>query len=311
MDTKTYVRCRQMGLLLAFLMICGLLPAQATGHGNKPVPANSTLLKFNLKPGEKYMISTAVKQVITFEAMGNEMTMTQHITTDYLYDILSVHNGISTINVSINAVNIHQDLPGFMTISFDSERPDEGAPQLKVLGEMVGKSFVMEMNEEGTVRSTRGLSEALGSTNAIMQQLGFTDSLLTQSMNQTFQFYPNKAVAIGEQWAKSLSVPMGGIAHADITSTYSLAAINGRTAMIDLKGDMHFSDPKSGTTTPRTAGAEFNMAGTLNGTLELDIESGLPLKMTLKQDISGDVGKDGKKVPMHAVSEIVYTGRKQ
>lgn len=309
MNKKNYLRYRPIGLLLAFFMIFGVFPAHTSDKTNEPNPALNTLLKFNLKPGGKYLLSSKTTQRMTFEVMDREMTISQNVATTYRYDVISVDNGISTITVSFDKMAMHMDIPGGTRLSFDSERYDEGTPQLKAIGEIVGKSFVMEVDEEGRVLTTRGLSEALGSAGEVLKQVGLTDSALSQTLHQMTNIYPNKVIAIGEQWARTFSAPLGGVAHADIMSTYSLEAVNHQTASINISGDIRFSDPKPGTTTTRTAGSEFNMTGTLNGTMELDIESGLPLKVTLQQNISGNVGKDGKKMPMRAVSDIVYTGQ--
>src|SRR5690606_37599095 len=122
--------------------------------------------------------SSMMKQHSTQEAMGQEIKTIQEITSDYLYDVLSVQNGITTINVTFRAIKMDMDISGIKRVSFDSDRPEEGTPELSALKNMVGKSFVMGVNEEGTVLSVQGLAEAIGGAKLQLQQFGFTDSAL-------------------------------------------------------------------------------------------------------------------------------------
>ncbi len=310
MTTKTYLLYRPIRLLLVFFLAHSILPAYSTTTGNKPVPSNRVLLKFNLKPGDKYLFSSVMKQLTTQEAMGREIKTTQHTTADYLYDVLSVQNGITTINVTFRAMKMDMDISGVKHVSFDSDKPEEAPAELSALKDMVGKSFVMEVNEEGTVQSVKGLVEIMGGAQSPLQQLGFTDSAMTHTMSQMTNIYPNKAVSVGEGWAKALSAPLANLLHMDITATYTLTAISGKTAIVDVKGDIQFSKLKNGATVPVMADADVSLTGTQNGTLELDIESGLPQKMTLKQDISGNLDIQGMKIPMSLQSDTVITGGK-
>src|SRR5690606_1040880 len=86
-------------------------------------------LKFNLKPGDKYLFSSVVKQEIVQEAMGQQITTTQDISTEYIYTIKARDNGVTEIEVLMNALKMDTDVGGMQRITFDSNDPDAGTSE--------------------------------------------------------------------------------------------------------------------------------------------------------------------------------------
>src|SRR3546814_608938 len=107
-------------------------------------------LKFNLKPGDKYLFSSVVKQEIVQEAMGQQITTTQDIDTEYIYAIKAQENGVTQIDVTMNAIKMDTDVGGMQRITFDSNDPEAGTSELKVMSNMIGKHVKMYINDDGS-----------------------------------------------------------------------------------------------------------------------------------------------------------------
>lgn len=303
------------GLLSLLVLACATVSANGlTDKKDTPLPhRQQVLLKFNLQPGASYLFSSTMEQNIGQTLMGQQMTTIQRIVSDYLYDVRSVENGITTINVTFSAIKMDMDIAGMQSVSFDSENPDAATGELKALSNLVGKSFLMQVDESGRVGKIEGLAEmfaSVGGREAEMLRQSFGDSSMMQNMNQVINIYPNRNVAIGDHWAKTFSGPIAGFLQSEASSTFSLTGINGNSAILETAGRMNFSKLEGPGVNPMLAGAEFNLNGTQTGTLEVDIKSGLPVSVRLRQDIEGDIDVQGMLIPTTIASDITITGKK-
>ena len=303
------------GMLSILFLVSGTVSAdEPTRKKNDSFShKREVLLKFNLKPGDKYLFSSVVKQHIVQEAMGQQVTTTQDISTDYIYDVKSVEKGVTTINVTFKALKMDTDVAGMQRLTYDSTNPDAGTNELKAMSNLIGKSFLMYINEEGNVEKVAGLAEIIGGVEGPQSELlkqSFGDSSMIQNMNQITNIYPNKKVTIGDTWVKTFSGPIAGMMQSEATSNFALSEVTGDIATLEVDGQMGFSKLTGGGANPMLQGAEFNLNGTQRGTMEVDIASGLPMQTKLKQDISGNLAIQGMQIPMSITSDITITGKR-
>lgn len=278
-------------------------------HPEKP----AVHLKFNLKPGDKYLFSSVVKQEIVQEAMGQQITTTQDIATDYIYAIKTQENGITAVDVTMNAIKMDTDVGGMQRLTYDSNDPDAGTHELKAISNIVGKTFQLYINEDGSVQKVEGFAEVLGAMDGpeaeILKQ-SFGDSSLVQSMSQITNIYPSEAVSVGDTWIKTFSGSIANLMQSKATSNFTLSGIEGDIAVLEVDGEMNFSKFTGEGGNPMLQAAEFDMSGTQRGTMEVDVKSGLPILSKLKQDITGSVAMQGMEIPMTIVSDITTVGKK-
>jgi len=301
-------------LFVLFLTSNGIRADQPILETVVPQQKQEIQLKFNLMPGEKYLFSSVIKQDITQEMMGQKVVTKQALTSDYIYDIQTVKDGITTINVTFSTIKMDTDVAGGMQqLHFDSNNPDAGTGELKVLSNLVGKSFLMDINEEGKVERIEGLAEIIGPTDdqqAEILKQNFGDSSMIQSMNQITNIYPNKMVAKGDNWTKSSSGSIAGMLHSTATSDLTLSDVSGDSAFLAIEGQMAFTKLEGEGGNPLLQGAKFDLNGTQKGTLEVDVKSGLPVHTVVTQDISGTLEIQGMEIPMSIVSEMTIIGKK-
>ncbi len=298
---------------------CLLLTASVAAHEpggeiREAQPGKAAVqLKFNLKPGDKYLFSSVVKQEIVQEAMGQQITTTQDISTEYIYTIKDKENGVTEIDVLMNAIKMDTDVGGMQRITFDSNNPEASTSELKVMSNVVGKSFQLYINEDGSVQKVVGFAEIFGTMDGpeaeILKQ-SFGDSSLVQSMNQISNIYPGKAVEVGDTWVKTFSGSIANLLHSEANSDFTLSGLEGDIAVIDVDAQLIFSKFTGEGGNPMLQAAEFEMSGAQRGTIEVDVKSGLPIVSKLTQDIRGSMNIQGMEIPMSIVSNITTTGKK-
>lgn len=297
------------GLFVFSLLACHMTwagPRAGLANGKEPIE-----LKFNLKPGEKYLFSSETSQRIVQEMMGQKMTTIQSVTSHYIYDILSAQDGVTKVQVTFDKIKMDTDVAGMQRLTYDSDNPDESAKEMKPMSVMIGKSFSMYVSEAGNVERIEGLSEIFdeleGMQGEMLKQF-FGDSTMMQNMSMMTNIYPDGPVDVGSQWNKAFSGPLAGMMKVSSDMTFSLSAIEGSNAQIAVQGTLDFSKLENGN--PMLQHATLNLNGTQTGTLTVDTRSGLPMKSVLNQEIKGDLEIQGMKIPMTMVSDITITGVK-
>ena len=304
---------------LSFLLlaICVLTSAIGTARETKNEQAKPTQapveLKFNLEPGSRYLLSSAVKQKITQEAMGQQIVTLQDITTDYIYAVKSRENGVTEIEVTLDALKMDTDIGGMQRLTFDSSNPGAGTSELKTMSNIIGKSFQLYVNEDGSVQKIVGFDEIFSTMEGAggeMLKQSFGDSSLVQSMNQITNIYPNKSVNVGETWTKLFSGSIANMMQSDATADITFSEQKGNFAILNMDSQLSFSKLPGTGGNPLMASADFEMSGTQRGTVEIDITSGLPILSTFKQDIAGQINMQGMEIPITIVSDITTTGKK-
>jgi len=296
-------------LLITYLPAHALPPKmESPVHQIQGIP-----LKFNLKPGEKYLFSSTVEQNITQEMMGQRVTTQQNIVSDYIYDVQATTNGITTINIIFKAIKMDANVAGGMQqLHFDSDDPEGSTNELKVMNNLIGKSFLMEIDEAGSVKRIEGLGEIMASMNeehAEFLKQSFGDSTMMHNLNQITNIYPNKTVVTGDNWTKQFSGSLAGMLHSTATSEFTLSEIKSNIAVLTVNGKMALSKLEN-TSIPILQEAEFDLQGTQTGTLEVDIDSGLPVLSQIKQNVNGSLSIQGMQVPMTIASNMTITGKK-
>src|SRR5690606_14697868 len=137
--------------------------------------------------------------------MGQQIVTLQDISTDYIYAVKSRKDGVTEIEVTLDALKMDTDVGGMQRLTFDSSNPDAGTSELKTMSDIIGKSFQLFVNEDGSVQKVVGFDEVFstmeGAGSEMLKQ-SFGDSSLVQSMNQITNIFPNRAVDVGETWIK-------------------------------------------------------------------------------------------------------------
>lgn len=276
-----YVRAAVLVLLLA--QACGLK------HG----PEDGLTLKLGLKKGDTMQVETYVEQQVETEAMGQKMTIRQNFLFDFETRVDDINgDGNYVLRNTYKRIKLAQNIPGIGENVLDTDDPSasQGAavalmePILKAL---VGKSFIMEMTSRGRVVKT-DMSE-------ITSHNGLEDISDNNSLSDLTVEFPEKSLRVGDTWEAEREV--SGKTPMRIKAQYTLKEIKDGLAVLEMKGEI------------QPNGEQVKVSGTMEGTLQLDVNTGWTRESRMSQNMQMTVNQGGTALPMTISSVITMTSR--
>jgi hypothetical protein len=219
-------------------------------------PSDETVqLKFNLPKGKTYdfnMVFDAKQEV-------NGQEMNNHMRFNYDMQVVNETNKVKTIKTTYKRIDMTMAV-GTNKMEFSSEKGATAAfDPLQIVSKMFsvikGKSFTMNVNENGEITEVKGfeeIGEAMvkemnvpeASKAQMLDQFKsqFNDETVKETFGQAFNIYPDKPVKVGDTWQKTVTSKSG-----PVTTTYTVQEIkDGKVKLfarskspIDIKTTMH------------------------------------------------------------------------
>lgn len=192
--------------------------------------------------------------------------------------VLSSEENNTEIKFSYNEIQLH----GFTdTINFDVSASNPDSTQAE--GMLYAEPYFICLNHVFLVKydtKMNRLSEVL---------LTEKDSLSLKEPSNKIQFFtslPDSLVKIGATWKNNIELKSGK--NHTVSAIFTLNKIENDIAHISFEGDLDGSG--------EGFGHDFSMKGVVNGSLEVEIKTGLTLKSLMTQDLILIMG--GKETPM-------------
>lgn len=245
-------------------------------------------LKFQLKPGTSFSFENDIKQ--TIEASGSNTS--NNIFTKYTFNTSTSTDANTKIEVMYDEMTMEMSLMG-QSMKMGSKEQNE---ESKIFRDIINKPFSMIVSPEGKVLKVEGFEN-------IDKSGTLKADDMKQSMETSFNIYPDKPVKVGDTWKKEANMNMQ-MFKMNISTTYTLKAVKDNVATINLNSEIAMS-PDAG----QNEVMKMNISGTQKGDLEVDMNTGMPLKGNIIQDITGEIEAQGKKMPMKINSDIKMTGK--
>jgi hypothetical protein len=271
-------------------------------------------IKFNLQPGSRYRYTTDTKQEISQTFGGSEMKMQQDMNYEMTYDVKGAAGGQRDIAITYTRIAMKSANP-MGTLEWDSKDPSKQNPILKPMGSMVNKTFTMTATENGEIVKLDGLQNILSSAmdtnnpagSGMQEQMNqsFSDSALRQMMQQSLQFYPGKAVRPGDSWKRTMTMAAGPLS-LTLDNTYKLKSVSGGKAKVEVDTKIAGKPGGAG----MAQGMSIDLKGSQDGTMNVDISSGLLEDAELKQHLKGATSVNGMNLPMRIESTVTMKGEK-
>jgi len=294
----------------------------ACGTGNETKTADGYTLKFNVEKGTKFGYSSTMDMSMKQNVMGQDMEVKNKMLMGYTFEVTGDSAGWKTVAATISHIAMDMNAGG-QVIHFDSNEPDtavasEQNPMAmvgKVLGAMKGGRFGFTINENGEVGSVYGMKEMMQNmmekTNLpdieIMAESvakSFDEENFKQNMQQSFNMYPGKPVKTGESWTKTMTMKNGGM-DMKMDNTYTLESVNGDDAAVKV-----VSKISSGADTSGTMGMKVDMSGTMDGSMNYDLPTGLLKKGDMNMKMNMKMTGQGMEVPVDMNMKMIFEGRK-
>lgn len=284
-------------------------------------------LKLNLKAGDSHEMKMVQIQDITQTVNGQEMKMKQTQEMILGVDCLSVdQDGVMDVKMAYKSMKMTIESP-MGKMEFDSTNPkpaDSNKPQEKMMAgifsAMVGSEFQMKVKPTGETFDVRGISEMM---NKLKQQMPaeqmqgaekmidkmFDESQIKELTGNMMNMYPENKVAIGDSWYDTKSINF--MLPIDIDTTYMLKNLKDGTAVIDVVSKMDMGDTSKPLDIDPNNKMSMQLSGTMNGTNEVDVNTGLTKKGNMTMNFSGmlkmeanEQMPEGMTIPMTIKGDI-------
>jgi len=195
-----------------------------------------------------------------------------------------------------------------MKIRYDSKVPNENPSEMdkmfeKMFSALIGKPFTIIFAPNGSVKSVSGMGaiieNMLGTISAdgqVAAQIGaqmsqqFTDESMKKMFGQSFNFYPDNAVKVGDSWNTEITIPMNNM-NFGIKTKNTLKKIGTNEATIEAAGDIAMDIEES------------KFTGTQTGTMIVDTATGLPVTSDISLNMKGTIKAQGMDIQMEMLSK--------
>ena len=264
-------------------------------------------LSFNPASDTKYEYQMEAIQNIKQNVMGQEMPMETEMKGTYLMEIRDktsqeIHAQLTyqgfTFLVSSPMMNIRYDSKNLIENSSEMDKMFE-----KMFSTLIGKPFTVIFAPDGSVKSVNGMGsiiknmlDAISADGQVAAQMGtqmsqqFSDEAMKNMFEQSFNFYPDNAVKVGDSWNMENMIPMNNM-NLSTKSKYTLKEFSAKMATIEVAGDIVM------------AMGEGTFAGTQAGTMIVDSTTGLPVTSDISQNMKGTVKAQGMDIQMEMISK--------
>ena len=264
-------------------------------------------LSFNPQKGAKYEYQTEMIQISKNAAMGQEMTSETEISMKYLMEVVEKSTD------EIQTVFTYQDISYIITspmmkMGYDSKNTIENPSDMdkileQIFSTLIGKPFTLTIAPDGSVKSVTGMdaiaenmSQSVGNdqiaaqlTVAIKQQ--FSEDAIKRVFEQSLKIYPDNPVKVGNSWNVNNAIEISGMG-TNTKTKYTLKAVKKDMADIAVESTL---DLKPGAGMP---GAEGLLTGTQNGSMVVEIKTGMPVSSDLTQIVKGSLKMQGIDILM-------------
>jgi hypothetical protein len=264
-------------------------------------------LRLALEEGESYHFTMQNDRRFEQQVMGRQVSVSTDQTITHRYDVTDVAtDGTMTLDVTYERVQMEQDSPAG-SFSYDSAEEEASVPQgAKSVAAFVEKSIQMKLAPDGDAVSVEGTEAVIDSameessmSPAAREQMKkqFGVEGMKDLMDAGFSYLGAEGVQVGDTWERtadlSRSFPM------KIDMTYTLERVEEGEAVLGVTADI--ATPEDAEPT-KMGGNEVKMtfSGTQQGTMRIDLGTGLPVESQIEQNMdgSGEVRAQGQTITM-------------
>ncbi|HMR82268.1 MAG TPA: DUF6263 family protein [Niabella sp.] len=275
-----------------FISIAVMLLLSCTAYGQK-----TYTLKFNPANGSKYEALTSMKTKTLQNVMGQEMEYNMDYDINMSYSI-TAEGANKRLNMTYDSLKMSMDVMG-QTVNMDSNDTDSSNVANNAFKALKGQTVGVVLNPGGKVVKVDGFEELLQKSGEDEMQKQTLQGVLGEEamknlVEQSFGFYPEKPVKVGDSWTSTFTLKNPYIISA--TNTYTLTKVEGSKAIISTVSSL-----KTDSTSKMTSNnieMLLDITGEVTGNTEVDIETGMPMITTVRQTLKGNIEVQGQKIPM-------------
>ncbi len=242
-------------------------------------------LGLHLAPGQGVRMTVEATQSMTQRAASGDERFEQESTIVYRLTALgSIPDGGLRLEARWERLALRMTMPG-STIAFDSADPGSAAPALEPLALLAGQRFTFVANHRGRVVEVDGLdSVARGLASGDEEIAALFQGLLSEeatraSLEGFMALLPASPVRVGDWWESESVLPVAGGVRTRTRLT--LTGATASTCTLRLVAAIG---------TAGASAAARGLAGSQEGTLEVDRRTGAVTSGRIVQRLEGTIG---------------------
>jgi hypothetical protein len=194
-------------------IFCGMLLAVMSCS----VAEGQTLLRWDLKAGDKLNLEVTQKTTAKVAYAGKETTTQIDMAMELQWDVLSVEAGKAKIRQTLAKVQVNLESPGAGKIAYDSSAAAKPAGRAKDLAlglePLLRTPLELTMTERGEILEVTGMEKradkgAKAEDNPLALSL-LADDSIQRVLRQPLMLLPEKAVNVGEEWSREGEIKSG------------------------------------------------------------------------------------------------------
>lgn len=272
--------------------------------------SKTSVLRLNVKKGEKYRVTVATDQKITLNTSNqNEVTSVNSVipnmqinkvlTTAYIYNIEDVDNsGTATVKVSYDFINMKIS-GGGQTSEVDTRKSEfKNTPDGKAYSEMLKNSFTLKINKDGKVKDITGVNEMIDKslssielndtdkkTLSTLLKENFGEEAIKGIFNSITDVYPSKEIKEGTSWKTEQKVNYG----IPMTVSTNWKIVNIKNEIVNVDTNSNVNADSSDTLNVMGIKINYNIKGIQKGNVKINQNNGIMQNGDYRQNLSGIV----------------------
>ena len=262
---------------------------------------NKIHLKLNLKQGAIY--SYSFQQTQDIQGIGNT-DLHQTLDIAMFYQKVDTLSDIHQLKVTFSHIKINSNSP-IGQLDYNSNNPDSNS-LLKSIGNVVGQTYYIDFNKTGSLE--RVINPPDKNSNLAENDLAkiINDSTFSILLRNHFGLYPGKGIKVNDEWSRKTNIMLFNY---DIIqeSIYRLQNIENGIATISTLGTLKVPKIKQDQSNDQF---QIKMEGNQNGSIKVDLESGIVLSFQSKLTLNGTISMMGQSFPLKINGETKAVSRK-
>jgi hypothetical protein len=276
-------------------------------------------LRLNPQPGSEYSYTVIRSSEAEMEVDGKKVPSISRSTMDMTYSTGKDSAGNILLDIVFNKIHLYSK-NGETEQEQDADKADaSNDPIDKMLASLKGSTLHAVVNSAGQIKSIGGdevikdkMLASLNLTNSNAKAIAsqqwdqqIKQGLIKKSMQQLFDIFPDSAVHVGNHWRLNYT-QQDQLALATTASCQLKEIIDG-TAVIESNGEIT-SDKSSGA----MGGVSYttDLKGTEQGTVAMELTSGMLLSSSGESEIKGSVSSMGRDIPVTISINTKILGKK-
>lgn len=253
-------------------------------------------LCFNLDGDSSYLYTIKNIAELTQQVdKDNSIAINQNITIAGGYKVVSAGPSSKLVTVTYERITMSSGNQLF-SLDYDSENDNGTDVTYEGLRNLIDESYKMKLSGTGEIIASEPLKVPVSGNNVH----GLDDSSIRKIMVYALCIYPDRPVDIGDIWERTYQTSFA-FADVRIKNKFQLVSLVGNKAHVELQGRI----------TPggvAKQGSDMRLSGTQQGTLDIDVRTGLLTYGKITQQLSGTMNITGSNTPVTIESEVYIMG---